>query len=135
MTLQHQAKQDAAPGASGAYSGQARRAPRSYPDGGLERAAGKRYDLMARAGSPAVENVDLNAARGAITGIIGRSGAGRKSTLIRMVNGLRRQLPGSKARRWRRYGALSEEGLRGLRRQVGMIFQHFNPLVLAHRLR
>ncbi|CDZ47310.1 D-methionine ABC transporter, ATP-binding protein [Neorhizobium galegae bv. orientalis] len=75
----------------------------------------------------ALDGIDLSVARGAITGIIGRSGAG-KSTLIRLVNGLEKATSGRVVVDGVEVGALSENGLRDLRRQVGMIFQHFNLL-------
>ncbi len=75
----------------------------------------------------ALDGVDLAVARGAITGIIGRSGAG-KSTLIRLVNGLEKATSGRVVVDGVEVGGLSETGLRDLRRQVGMIFQHFNLL-------
>lgn len=75
----------------------------------------------------ALDGVDLTVARGAITGIIGRSGAG-KSTLIRLVNGLEKASSGRVVVDDIEVGALSETGLRDLRRQIGMIFQHFNLL-------
>jgi D-methionine transport system ATP-binding protein len=90
-------------------------------------AAGKRYGPAGEGGFTAVEHVDLTVARGAITGIIGRSGAG-KSTLIRMVNGLEAATSGKVLVDGVDVGALGEDGLRGLRRQIGMIFQHFNLL-------
>ncbi len=90
-------------------------------------AAGKRYGPAGEGGFTAVEHVDLTVARGAITGIIGRSGAG-KSTLIRMVNGLETATSGKVLVDGVDVGALGEDGLRGLRRQIGMIFQHFNLL-------
>jgi D-methionine transport system ATP-binding protein len=90
-------------------------------------AAGKRYGPAGEGGFTAVEHVDLTVARGAITGIIGRSGAG-KSTLIRMVNGLETATSGKVLVDGVDVGALGEDGLRGLRREIGMIFQHFNLL-------
>ncbi|MET3857503.1 methionine ABC transporter ATP-binding protein [Rhizobium sp. OAE497] len=89
--------------------------------------AGKRYGPAGEGGFTAVEHVDLTVGRGAITGIIGRSGAG-KSTLIRMVNGLETATSGKVRVDGVDVGALGEDGLRGLRRQIGMIFQHFNLL-------
>ena len=75
----------------------------------------------------ALDGLDLSIARGAITGIIGRSGAG-KSTLIRLVNGLEKATSGHVVVDGVEVGGLSESGLRDLRRQIGMIFQHFNLL-------
>ncbi len=75
----------------------------------------------------ALDGVDLSVARGAITGIIGRSGAG-KSTLIRLVNGLEKATSGRVVVDGVEVGGLSETGLRDLRREIGMIFQHFNLL-------
>lgn len=75
----------------------------------------------------ALDGVDMTVGRGAITGIIGRSGAG-KSTLIRLVNGLEKASDGRVVVDGTEVGQLSETGLRGLRREVGMIFQHFNLL-------
>ncbi len=75
----------------------------------------------------ALDGVDLSIGRGAITGIIGRSGAG-KSTLIRLVNGLEKASSGRVVVDGTEVGALDEAGLRSLRREVGMIFQHFNLL-------
>ena len=75
----------------------------------------------------ALDGVDMAVGRGEITGIIGRSGAG-KSTLVRLVNGLEKASSGRVVVDGTEVGGLSEAGLRGLRRQVGMIFQHFNLL-------
>jgi D-methionine transport system ATP-binding protein len=75
----------------------------------------------------ALDGVDLTVGRGEITGIIGRSGAG-KSTLIRLVNGLEKASSGRVVVDGIEVGGLNEAGLRGLRREVGMIFQHFNLL-------
>jgi D-methionine transport system ATP-binding protein len=75
----------------------------------------------------ALAGIDLDVPKGAITGIIGRSGAG-KSTLIRLVNGLENPTSGSVLVDGVDVGTLDETNLRALRRQVGMIFQHFNLL-------
>src|SRR5690606_17703119 len=75
----------------------------------------------------ALDGVDLTVGRGEITGIIGRSGAG-KSTLVRLVNGLEKASSGRVVVDGTEVGALGETGLRSLRREVGMIFQHFNLL-------
>nr|WP_245223840.1 ATP-binding cassette domain-containing protein [Rhizobium halophytocola] len=75
----------------------------------------------------ALDGIDYAVPKGAITGIIGRSGAG-KSTLIRLVNGLETASAGKVVVDGVDVGGLDAAGLRGLRRQVGMIFQHFNLL-------
>ncbi|NML72527.1 ATP-binding cassette domain-containing protein [Rhizobium sp. S-51] len=75
----------------------------------------------------ALAGIDYSVPKGAISGIIGRSGAG-KSTLIRLVNGLELPSTGKVLVDGVDVGVLDEAGLRGLRREVGMIFQHFNLL-------
>ena len=88
----------------------------------------KRFgDASSQSSFAALDGVDLTVRPGAITGIIGRSGAG-KSTLIRLVNGLERATGGKVIVDGTDVGSLNEAGLRDLRRQVGMIFQHFNLL-------
>ena len=78
-------------------------------------------------GHAALAGVDLKVARGEVFGIIGRSGAG-KSTLVRLLNGLERPSNGSVAIDGTDVASLSGEGLRTLRRRVGMIFQNFGLL-------
>lgn len=73
----------------------------------------------------ALDGVDLDVERGEIHGIIGRSGAG-KSTLIRTINALERVDAGRIVVDGTELARLDERGLNGLRRRVGMIFQHFN---------
>ena len=75
----------------------------------------------------ALQDVWLDVPQGAVTGVIGRSGAG-KSTLLRMVNGLERPSAGKVIVNDRDVGAASDAQLRAIRREVGMIFQHFNLL-------
>ena len=75
----------------------------------------------------ALDGIDLAVPKGAIVGVIGRSGAG-KSTLIRLVNGLERPSSGSVVVDGVDVAGLDEAGLRGVRRSIGMIFQHFNLL-------
>ncbi|WP_295045387.1 ATP-binding cassette domain-containing protein [uncultured Paracoccus sp.] len=97
-----------------------------------------RFDGVGKAfagpgGAPvqALEDVTLAVAPGAICGIIGRSGAG-KSTLLRMVNGLERPTSGTVTvaghDMTHDVGRARGAELRAIRRQVGMIFQHFNLL-------
>jgi D-methionine transport system ATP-binding protein len=75
----------------------------------------------------AVRDVTLQIARGEIFGIIGRSGAG-KSTLVRTLNMLNRPSEGRIVIDGRDMTALDADALRAARREIGMIFQHFNLL-------
>jgi ABC-type methionine transport system ATPase subunit len=75
----------------------------------------------------ALNNVSLHVPAGQIYGVIGASGAG-KSTLIRCVNLLERPTEGSVQVGGQELTALSEKELTKARRQIGMIFQHFNLL-------
>ena len=88
---------------------------------------GKAYGAPGGATVTALADVSLTVAPGGITGIIGRSGAG-KSTLLRMVNGLERPTSGRVMVAGHDVGAASVTELRRIRRDVGMIFQHFNLL-------
>ncbi|WP_235897640.1 methionine ABC transporter ATP-binding protein [Neoaquamicrobium microcysteis] len=81
----------------------------------------------ASAAVAALDGIDLSAAAGSITAIIGRSGAG-KSTLIRLINGLEKPTTGRVMVGSTDVAALAETGLRDIRRSIGMIFQHFNLL-------
>jgi D-methionine transport system ATP-binding protein len=103
-------------------------APPLSPSGG----AAIRFDevskrFQAKGGQAAVaalEAVTLDVAAGSITGIIGRSGAG-KSTLLRTINGLDRPSGGKVLVDGTDVGLLDPADLRALRREIGMIFQHF----------
>ena len=75
----------------------------------------------------ALNNVSLHVPAGQIYGVIGASGAG-KSTLIRCVNLLERPTQGSVLVDGQELTTLSEGQLTKARRQIGMIFQHFNLL-------
>ena len=75
----------------------------------------------------AVKPTSLTIAAGERFGLIGFSGAG-KSTLLRLINLLERPSSGSV---WLDDQALSADdpaALRAARRQLGMVFQHFNLL-------
>jgi|AGTN01.1.fsa_nt_gi ABC-type metal ion transport system, ATPase component len=74
-----------------------------------------------------LDQVDLHVDKGEIFGIIGRSGAG-KSTLVRCINLLERPTEGRISVAGRDLTALPERELRRARRDIGMIFQHFNLL-------
>lgn len=76
---------------------------------------------------PVMAGAHLRVAGGECVGLVGRSGAG-KSTLLRMVNGLERPSAGKVIVNERDVGAASDASLRRIRREVGMIFQHFNLL-------
>lgn len=75
----------------------------------------------------ALSDVSLHVPAGQIYGVIGASGAG-KSTLIRCVNLLERPTSGSVLVDGQNLTTLSEGQLTLARRQIGMIFQHFNLL-------
>ncbi|GLR08781.1 D-methionine ABC transporter, ATP-binding protein [Mixta theicola] len=75
----------------------------------------------------ALSDVSLHVPAGQIYGVIGSSGAG-KSTLIRCVNLLERPTSGSVLVDGQELTSLSESQLTLARRQIGMIFQHFNLL-------
>ncbi len=76
----------------------------------------------------ALNDVSLNIEKGDIYGIIGMSGAG-KSTLVRCINYLERPTKGKVTVDGHNLDELSEKELRGLRADIGMIFQHFNLLM------
>ena len=76
---------------------------------------------------PALDNVSLHVPKGQICGVIGASGAG-KSTLIRCVNLLERPTHGAVIIDDVDLTQLSDAELVKTRRQIGMIFQHFNLL-------
>ncbi|WP_225047107.1 methionine ABC transporter ATP-binding protein [Lacticaseibacillus kribbianus] len=73
----------------------------------------------------AVDHVDLTVNRGDVYGIVGYSGAG-KSTLVRVINLLQRPTTGSVTVLGQDMLALDAKALRGERKRIGMIFQHFN---------
>ena len=87
----------------------------------------KAFDAPGRGRVVALQDVTLDVAAGDICGIIGRSGAG-KSTLLRMVNGLETPTAGTVTVDGRDVGRAKGAELRSIRRDVGMIFQHFNLL-------
>ncbi len=76
----------------------------------------------------AVRNIDLEIEKGDIFGIIGLSGAG-KSTLVRCLNLLERPTEGRVYINGRDIMAMSNSQLSVMRRDIGMIFQHFNLLM------
>ena len=76
----------------------------------------------------ALEDVSLSIGAGEIYGIIGMSGAG-KSTLVRCMNYLEQPTKGTVAVDGRMLGSLSKQELAQLRRDIAMVFQHFNLLM------
>ena len=92
----------------------------------------------------ALQDITLKIEKGDIFGVIGFSGAG-KSTLIRMVNALEKPDSGTVIVNGKNIADLKGAELRSFRKNIGMIFQHFNllesksvfqniatPLQLAH---
>lgn len=75
----------------------------------------------------ALDRVSMRIPKGRIYGVIGASGAG-KSTLIRCVNLLEKPSSGQVTVDGVAMLGLSEGELTTARRQIGMIFQHFNLL-------
>ncbi|EON15178.1 DL-methionine transporter subunit [Pandoraea sp. SD6-2] len=83
--------------------------------------------IYAEASSAALQDISFAVQRGESFGIIGRSGAG-KSTLLRTINALELPSSGHVKVDGINVATLGEDALVGLRRRVGMIFQHFNLL-------
>jgi D-methionine transport system ATP-binding protein len=75
----------------------------------------------------ALRGVDLKVQAGEVFGIIGRSGAG-KSSLVRVINLLNRPTSGQVLVAGRDLTSLDGDALRVARRDIGIIFQHFNLL-------
>ena len=91
----------------------------------------------------ALDGISFDIPEGSVYGVVGTSGAG-KSTLIRTVNGLETITEGTVTVLGQQPSTLKPAGLRALRREVAMVFQHYNligsktvaenvamPLVLA----
>lgn len=72
----------------------------------------------------ALNGVDLHVRSGEIYGVVGQSGAG-KSTLLRSVNLLERPDQGTVEVDGETLTSLHGAGLRGARRRIGMVHQHF----------
>lgn len=75
-----------------------------------------------------LSNVSLHIEKGDIFGIIGMSGAG-KSTFIRSINYLEHPTSGEVLIDGQNLAECSERELREVRKDIGMIFQHFNLLM------
>ena len=76
----------------------------------------------------ALSDISFEVEKGEIFGIIGLSGAG-KSTLVRCINRLEEPTSGCVYLKDKNINELSDKELRMERRNIGMIFQHFNLLM------
>lgn len=76
----------------------------------------------------ALQDITLSIEAGDIYGIIGMSGAG-KSTLVRCLNYLERPTSGTVCIEGKDLGTMTQRQLRQMRREISMIFQHFNLLM------
>lgn len=74
-----------------------------------------------------LKDVNIEISKGEIFGIIGHSGAG-KSTLLRCINGLEKYQEGSLTVQGKEVKDLNDSEIRNLRKNLGMIFQHFSLL-------
>lgn len=83
----------------------------------------KRKDVI----TEALKGINLQVQAGDIFGVIGYSGAG-KSTLVRLVNYLERPTDGQVIVDGQVLADLSDSQLRVMKKQIGMVFQHFNLL-------
>ena len=75
----------------------------------------------------ALKGIDLTIQPGEVFGIIGKSGAG-KSSLVRVINLLNRPTTGQVIVGGKDLTQLNDAQLREARREIGMVFQHFNLL-------
>ncbi|MDR4886249.1 phosphonate ABC transporter ATP-binding protein [Fredinandcohnia sp. QZ13] len=74
---------------------------------------------------PALSSVNLTFNKGEFVCVLGKSGAG-KSTLIRCMNGLQQPTSGEVFWDGELFTNKNKEQQRLIRREIGMIFQHFN---------
>jgi len=82
----------------------------------------------------ALKDINIEIMPGEIFGIIGLSGAG-KSTLVRCINYLEKPTQGKITFDGKELNSLSERELRGVRQQMGMIFQQFQLLEQRNAIR
>lgn len=87
-----------------------------------------------RSSVEAIKDISIDVMPGEIYGIIGLSGAG-KSTLVRCVNYLEKPTGGEVIFDGKQMSSLSPRELRGVRQQMGMIFQQFQLLEQRNALR
>lgn len=73
----------------------------------------------------ALTDINLTLDKGDFVCILGKSGAG-KSTFIRTINGLQKPSTGTVYMDGVPISTMREEEMRKVRREMGMIFQHFN---------
>ena len=78
----------------------------------------------------ALKDVSLEVKKGEIFGVIGYSGAGKR-TLIKMINGLGYPTTGKVIIDGQVTSNLSKNRLAKLRHEIGMIFQNYNLLITA----
>lgn len=78
----------------------------------------------------ALQNISLEVEKGEFLIVIGLSGSG-KSTLLRCINRLIEPTEGSVWFHGEEITAVSGKELRRLRKQIGMVFQHFNLIERA----
>jgi ABC-type polar amino acid transport system ATPase subunit len=77
-----------------------------------------------RGGVRALTNIDLSVAKGEVVVILGPSGSG-KSTLIRCINGLEETTSGTIRISGQQVTGNSQRNWRGVRLDVGMVFQNY----------
>ena len=94
----------------------------------------KTFDTGTAGGVDALKDVSLTIEDGDIYGIIGMSGAG-KSTLVRCINLLEKPTSGEIIVNGQRLDTMTPAQLRAARRNITMIFQHFNLLMQRTCLR
>jgi len=82
----------------------------------------------------ALRDINIEIMPGEIFGIIGLSGAG-KSTLVRCINYLEKPTQGKITFDGKELNSLTEKELRGVRQQMGMIFQQFQLLEQRNAIR
>ncbi|MEQ4531784.1 MAG: ATP-binding cassette domain-containing protein [Mixta sp.] len=75
----------------------------------------------------ALDRIDLNIEKGDIFGVIGASGAG-KSTLLRLINALETPTQGEVRVNGEALNTFTPKRLNQVKKNIGMIFQHFNLL-------